>query len=149
MRHAKLCVRPQAPVNGDMLPSEDLSENDSGVELTNENSPLTAVEPPSPFSLKQDGDAAAAATTAEPPGSTAEYTHTHTCTVLVGSSWAVQPETKRTAEEEILFPSSIHSVHPRRRALLLQEQEEEQEELRGGAEHMEQLQPGRAAHHAS
>lgn len=68
-------IRPQAPVNGDTPPSEDLSENDSGVELTNENSPLTAAEPPSPFSLKQDGDAAA--TAAEAPGSTAENTHVH------------------------------------------------------------------------
>lgn len=86
VRHAKLCVHPQAPVNGDTPPSEDLSENDSGVELTNENSPLTAAEPPSPFSLKQDGDAAAAAAAAaaEPPGSTAEYTHTHTHMHCVG-----------------------------------------------------------------
>lgn len=45
-------------VNGDTLPAEALSGNDSGVELTNENSPLTAAEPPSPFSLKPDGDAA-------------------------------------------------------------------------------------------
>lgn len=37
---------------------ESLSENDSGVELTNEKSPLTAAEPPSPFSPKQNGDAA-------------------------------------------------------------------------------------------
>lgn len=49
---------PQAPVNGDTPPAEGLSENDSGVELTNENSPLTAAEPPSPFSPKQNGDAA-------------------------------------------------------------------------------------------
>lgn len=47
-----------APVNGDTPPAEGLSENDSGVELTNENSPLTAAEPPSPFSPKQNGDAA-------------------------------------------------------------------------------------------
>lgn len=69
-------------MNGDSPPSEDLSENDSGVELTNENSPLTATEPPSPFSLKQDGDAAAAAaagaTAAEPPGGNAKTTHAHT-----------------------------------------------------------------------
>uniref|UniRef100_A0A7N8XBE4 DNA (cytosine-5-)-methyltransferase 3 beta, duplicate b.1 n=1 Tax=Mastacembelus armatus TaxID=205130 RepID=A0A7N8XBE4_9TELE len=44
-------------VNGDTPPGEGLSENDSGVELTNENSPLTAAEPPSPFSPKQNGDA--------------------------------------------------------------------------------------------
>ncbi|TKS76502.1 hypothetical protein D9C73_010591 [Collichthys lucidus] len=48
----------KAPVNGDTPPAEGLSENDSGVELTNENSPLTAAEPPSPFSPKQNGDAA-------------------------------------------------------------------------------------------
>ncbi|KAM7405334.1 hypothetical protein PAMP_012603 [Pampus punctatissimus] len=48
----------QAVVNGDTPPPEGLSENDSGVELTNENSPLTAAEPPSPFSPKQNGDAA-------------------------------------------------------------------------------------------
>lgn len=54
----ELCVCPQAPVNGDTPTAEDLSENDSGVELTNENSPLTAAEPPSPFSPKQNGDAA-------------------------------------------------------------------------------------------
>lgn len=48
----------QAAVNGDTPPGEGLSENDSGVELTNDNSPLTAAEPPSPFSPKQNGDAA-------------------------------------------------------------------------------------------
>lgn len=48
----------QAAVNGDSPPGEGLSENDSGVELTNDNSPLTAAEPPSPFSPKQNGDAA-------------------------------------------------------------------------------------------
>lgn len=53
-----LSLCPQAPVNGDTPPAEGLSENDSGVELTNENSPLTAAEPPSPFSPKQNGDAA-------------------------------------------------------------------------------------------
>ena len=53
-----LSLSPQAPVNGDTPPAEGLSENDSGVELTNENSPLTAAEPPSPFSPKQNGDAA-------------------------------------------------------------------------------------------
>uniref|UniRef100_A0A665W1Z5 DNA (cytosine-5-)-methyltransferase n=1 Tax=Echeneis naucrates TaxID=173247 RepID=A0A665W1Z5_ECHNA len=47
----------KAAVNGDASPTEALSENDSGVELTNENSPLTAAEPPSPFSPKQNGDA--------------------------------------------------------------------------------------------
>ncbi|XP_075993266.1 DNA (cytosine-5)-methyltransferase 3B isoform X2 [Genypterus blacodes] len=45
-------------VNADTPPAEGLSEHDSGVELTNENSPLTAAEPPSPFSPKQNGDAA-------------------------------------------------------------------------------------------
>nr|XP_057907899.1 DNA (cytosine-5)-methyltransferase 3B-like isoform X1 [Doryrhamphus excisus] len=39
-------------------PPEGLSENDSGVELTNENSPLNAAEPPSPFSPKLSGGAA-------------------------------------------------------------------------------------------
>uniref|UniRef100_A0A3Q1JW48 DNA (cytosine-5-)-methyltransferase n=1 Tax=Anabas testudineus TaxID=64144 RepID=A0A3Q1JW48_ANATE len=47
-----------AAVNGDTPAGEGLSENDSGVELTNDNSPLTAAEPPSPFSPKQNGDAA-------------------------------------------------------------------------------------------
>ncbi|KAF3860786.1 hypothetical protein F7725_001041 [Dissostichus mawsoni] len=47
-----------APVIGVSPPAEGQSENDSGVELTNENSPLTAAEPPSPFSPKQNGDAA-------------------------------------------------------------------------------------------
>ncbi|XP_056128774.1 DNA (cytosine-5)-methyltransferase 3B [Lampris incognitus] len=47
-----------AAVNGDMPPAEGLSENDSGMELTSEKSPLTAAEPPSPFSPKQNGDAA-------------------------------------------------------------------------------------------
>lgn len=47
-----------AAVNGATPPVEGLSENDSGVEMTNENSPLTAAEPPSPFSPKQNGDAA-------------------------------------------------------------------------------------------
>uniref|UniRef100_A0A672YLV7 DNA (cytosine-5-)-methyltransferase n=1 Tax=Sphaeramia orbicularis TaxID=375764 RepID=A0A672YLV7_9TELE len=46
-----------AAVNGATPPAEGLSENDSGVEMTNENSPLTAAEPPSPFSPKQNGDA--------------------------------------------------------------------------------------------
>uniref|UniRef100_A0A8C6SGW3 DNA (cytosine-5-)-methyltransferase n=1 Tax=Neogobius melanostomus TaxID=47308 RepID=A0A8C6SGW3_9GOBI len=44
-----------AAVNGDTSPAEALSENDSGVELTNENSPLTAAEPPSPFCPKLTG----------------------------------------------------------------------------------------------
>ncbi|TWW56076.1 DNA (cytosine-5)-methyltransferase 3B [Takifugu flavidus] len=47
-----------APVNGDTPPVESLSENDRGVELTNEKSPLTAAEPPFPFGPKQNGDAA-------------------------------------------------------------------------------------------
>uniref|UniRef100_A0A8C8JUM8 DNA (cytosine-5-)-methyltransferase n=1 Tax=Oncorhynchus tshawytscha TaxID=74940 RepID=A0A8C8JUM8_ONCTS len=41
--------------------TEGPSENDSGAEMTNENSPLTAAEPPSPFSPKQNGDAASPA----------------------------------------------------------------------------------------
>lgn len=44
-------------VNGDTSPAEVLSENDSGVELTNENSPLNAAEPPSPFCPKLTGGA--------------------------------------------------------------------------------------------
>ncbi|XP_029012271.1 DNA (cytosine-5)-methyltransferase 3B isoform X2 [Betta splendens] len=47
-----------AAVNGETPPGEGLSENDSGVELVSDNSPLTAAEPPSPFSPKQNGDAA-------------------------------------------------------------------------------------------
>uniref|UniRef100_A0A673KHJ8 DNA (cytosine-5-)-methyltransferase n=1 Tax=Sinocyclocheilus rhinocerous TaxID=307959 RepID=A0A673KHJ8_9TELE len=47
-----------AAVNGDMSVKEGLSENDSGLEMTNENSPLTAAEPPSPFCPKQNGGAA-------------------------------------------------------------------------------------------
>ncbi|XP_061552059.1 DNA (cytosine-5)-methyltransferase 3B-like [Phycodurus eques] len=39
-------------------PPEGLSENDSGVDLTNESSPLAEAEPPSPFSPKQNGGAA-------------------------------------------------------------------------------------------
>lgn len=38
--------------------AESLLESDSGMELTNDNSPLTAAEPPSPFSLKQKRDPA-------------------------------------------------------------------------------------------
>uniref|UniRef100_A0A8C8MHF9 DNA (cytosine-5-)-methyltransferase n=1 Tax=Oncorhynchus tshawytscha TaxID=74940 RepID=A0A8C8MHF9_ONCTS len=48
-----LSCRPQAEVNGDM-PAAD----DSDMEMTNENSPLTLAEPHSPFSPKQNGDAA-------------------------------------------------------------------------------------------
>lgn len=51
----------QAAVNGDMSTVEGLSENDSGLEMTNENSPLTGAEPPSPFSPKQNGGAASPA----------------------------------------------------------------------------------------
>uniref|UniRef100_A0A8C7ZPQ9 DNA (cytosine-5-)-methyltransferase n=1 Tax=Oryzias sinensis TaxID=183150 RepID=A0A8C7ZPQ9_9TELE len=48
-----------AAVNRNTSGAEGLSENDSGVELTNENSPLTAAEPPSPpFSPKHNQDAA-------------------------------------------------------------------------------------------
>ncbi|XP_060794035.1 DNA (cytosine-5)-methyltransferase 3B isoform X2 [Neoarius graeffei] len=50
-----------AAVNGDMSTVEGLSENDSGLEMTNENSPLTGAEPPSPFSPKQNGGAASPA----------------------------------------------------------------------------------------
>lgn len=53
-----LPLHPQAAVNGNTATGDSLSENDSGVELTNENSPLTAGEPPSPFSPKLNGDAA-------------------------------------------------------------------------------------------
>ncbi|XP_077369774.1 DNA (cytosine-5)-methyltransferase 3B [Festucalex cinctus] len=38
-------------------PPEGLLENDSGVELTSESSPLAGAEPPSPFSPKQNGGA--------------------------------------------------------------------------------------------
>ncbi|XP_019747154.1 DNA (cytosine-5)-methyltransferase 3B-like isoform X2 [Hippocampus comes] len=38
-------------------PPEGMLENDSGVELTNESSPLAGAEPPSPFSPKQCGGA--------------------------------------------------------------------------------------------
>ncbi|XP_027866826.1 DNA (cytosine-5)-methyltransferase 3B isoform X1 [Xiphophorus couchianus] len=52
-------VTATAAVNGDTpLIAEGLSENDSGVELTSDNSPLTAAEPPSPFCPKQSGGAA-------------------------------------------------------------------------------------------
>uniref|UniRef100_A0AAY4DMF6 DNA (cytosine-5-)-methyltransferase n=1 Tax=Denticeps clupeoides TaxID=299321 RepID=A0AAY4DMF6_9TELE len=51
----------QAAVNGDTSPAAGLSENDSGLEMTNENSPLTAADPPSPFSPKQNGGAASPA----------------------------------------------------------------------------------------
>ncbi|XP_030624011.1 DNA (cytosine-5)-methyltransferase 3B isoform X2 [Chanos chanos] len=47
-----------AAVNGDASAGEGLSESDNSLEMTNENSPLTAAEPPSPFSPKQNGDAA-------------------------------------------------------------------------------------------
>ncbi|XP_007250066.2 DNA (cytosine-5)-methyltransferase 3B [Astyanax mexicanus] len=50
-----------AAVNGDMSAVEGLSENNSGLEMTNENSPLTGAEPPSPFSPKQSGGAASPA----------------------------------------------------------------------------------------
>ncbi|XP_067302635.1 DNA (cytosine-5)-methyltransferase 3B isoform X3 [Pseudorasbora parva] len=50
-----------AAVNGDMSVGEGLSENDSGLEMTNDNSPLTAAEPPSPFCPKQNGGAASPA----------------------------------------------------------------------------------------
>ncbi|XP_036446622.1 DNA (cytosine-5)-methyltransferase 3B isoform X1 [Colossoma macropomum] len=50
-----------AAVNGDMSAVEGLSENNSGLEMTNENSPLTGAEPPSPFSPKQNGGAASPA----------------------------------------------------------------------------------------
>ncbi|XP_062396864.1 DNA (cytosine-5)-methyltransferase 3B isoform X2 [Sardina pilchardus] len=50
-----------AAVNGDALPVDGLSaENDGGLKMTSESSPLTAAEPPSPFSPKQSG-------AAEPP----------------------------------------------------------------------------------
>uniref|UniRef100_A0A3Q2CJB5 DNA (cytosine-5-)-methyltransferase n=1 Tax=Cyprinodon variegatus TaxID=28743 RepID=A0A3Q2CJB5_CYPVA len=53
-----------AAVNGATpLVAESPMENDSGVELINDNSPMTAAEPPSPFSPKLNGGAAS------PPGS--------------------------------------------------------------------------------
>ncbi|XP_061591520.1 DNA (cytosine-5)-methyltransferase 3B-like isoform X2 [Cololabis saira] len=45
-----------AAINGNSPLTE--GENDSGVELTEENSPLTVAGPPSPFSPKENGDAA-------------------------------------------------------------------------------------------
>lgn len=66
----------QAAVNGDTPPGEGLSENDSGVELTNDNSPLTAAEPPSPFSPKHNGDAAS------PQGNTSMSTVSSGCVVM-------------------------------------------------------------------
>ncbi|XP_077070334.1 DNA (cytosine-5)-methyltransferase 3B isoform X2 [Siphateles boraxobius] len=50
-----------AAVNGNTSVGEGLSENDSGLEITNENSPLTAAKPPSPFCPKQNGGAASPA----------------------------------------------------------------------------------------
>ncbi|CAL8398250.1 unnamed protein product [Boreogadus saida] len=47
-----------AAVNADTATPDILSENDCHVKLTNENSPLAAAEPPSPFSPKHNGDAA-------------------------------------------------------------------------------------------
>uniref|UniRef100_A0A3Q2QT59 DNA (cytosine-5-)-methyltransferase n=1 Tax=Fundulus heteroclitus TaxID=8078 RepID=A0A3Q2QT59_FUNHE len=53
------CYLILAAVNGDTpVVAEGLSENDSGVELVNDDSPMTAAEPPSPFSPKQSGGAA-------------------------------------------------------------------------------------------
>uniref|UniRef100_A0A4W5Q2G0 DNA (cytosine-5-)-methyltransferase n=1 Tax=Hucho hucho TaxID=62062 RepID=A0A4W5Q2G0_9TELE len=80
-----------AEVNGDM-PAAD----DSGMEMTNENSPLTLVEPPSPFSPKQNGDA----TSPAGPEHTHTHTHTHTghsqkslaCGVGPGPLVSVVPE---------------------------------------------------------
>uniref|UniRef100_A0A8C1W112 DNA (cytosine-5-)-methyltransferase n=1 Tax=Cyprinus carpio TaxID=7962 RepID=A0A8C1W112_CYPCA len=54
-----------AAVNGDMSVGEGLSEHNSGLEMTNENSPLTAAEPPSPFCPKQNGGAASPADESE------------------------------------------------------------------------------------
>ncbi|XP_056588187.1 DNA (cytosine-5)-methyltransferase 3B isoform X2 [Triplophysa dalaica] len=50
-----------AAVNGDAAVGEGVSQNDSGLEMTSENSPLTAAEPPSPFSPKLNGGAASPA----------------------------------------------------------------------------------------
>ncbi|XP_056305127.1 DNA (cytosine-5)-methyltransferase 3B isoform X5 [Danio aesculapii] len=50
-----------AAVNGDTSVGDGLSENDSGLEMTSENSPLTPAEPPSPFCPKQNGGAASPA----------------------------------------------------------------------------------------
>ncbi|KTF84868.1 hypothetical protein cypCar_00027019, partial [Cyprinus carpio] len=55
----------QAAVNGDMSVGEGLSEHNSSLEMTNENSPLTAAEPPSPFCPKQNGGAASPADESE------------------------------------------------------------------------------------
>uniref|UniRef100_A0A3Q2CJ84 DNA (cytosine-5-)-methyltransferase n=1 Tax=Cyprinodon variegatus TaxID=28743 RepID=A0A3Q2CJ84_CYPVA len=52
-------VTATAAVNGATpLVAESPMENDSGVELINDNSPMTAAEPPSPFSPKLNGGAA-------------------------------------------------------------------------------------------
>uniref|UniRef100_A0A8C7VZT0 DNA (cytosine-5-)-methyltransferase n=1 Tax=Oncorhynchus mykiss TaxID=8022 RepID=A0A8C7VZT0_ONCMY len=59
--HETDTISESAEVNGDIPAAEGPSENDSGAEMTNENSPLTAAEPPSPFSPKQNGDAASPA----------------------------------------------------------------------------------------
>lgn len=48
----------QAAVNGDSRALENLSQGDGGPEGASESSPLTAAEPPSPFSPKESGDAA-------------------------------------------------------------------------------------------
>uniref|UniRef100_A0A7N6FHH7 DNA (cytosine-5-)-methyltransferase n=1 Tax=Anabas testudineus TaxID=64144 RepID=A0A7N6FHH7_ANATE len=93
-----LSLLSQAAVNGDTPAGEGLSENDSGVELTNDNSPLTAAEPPSPFSPKQNGDAAS------PQG--------NTCTVgsrkrsrkrseEEGSTWDLYSEEKSAAPSQL------------------------------------------------
>ncbi|XP_072558346.1 DNA (cytosine-5)-methyltransferase 3B isoform X2 [Paramormyrops kingsleyae] len=47
-----------AAVNGDSRALENLSQGDSGPEGASESSPLTAAEPPSPFSPKESGDTA-------------------------------------------------------------------------------------------
>ncbi|XP_029477725.1 DNA (cytosine-5)-methyltransferase 3B-like isoform X1 [Oncorhynchus nerka] len=85
-----------AEVNGDIPAAEGPSENDSGAEMTNENSPLTAAEPPSPFSPKQNGDAAS------PAG---EPTVLHSCLCRSNSdvnqlSGSRKRTRKRSSEEE-------------------------------------------------
>ncbi|XP_073794108.1 DNA (cytosine-5)-methyltransferase 3B isoform X6 [Danio rerio] len=50
-----------AAMNRDTSVGDGLSENDSGLEMTSENSPLTPAEPPSPFCPKQNGGAASPA----------------------------------------------------------------------------------------
>uniref|UniRef100_A0A671Z1B3 DNA (cytosine-5-)-methyltransferase n=1 Tax=Sparus aurata TaxID=8175 RepID=A0A671Z1B3_SPAAU len=90
-----LSLSRQAPVNGDTPPAEGLSENDSGVELTNENSPLTAAEPPSPFSPKQNGDAAS------PQGNVGNRKRNRKKSVEDETTWDSYSEDKSTGAPQL------------------------------------------------